>query len=240
MSSLELDKHKVRRSVRTLYNYIKKHPSEKVETVWLMVATMNQILLTKDRPVLVPIKHPIQTIGTRRCLITKDPQQTYKDLLTSQKVKGIHKVIGITKLRKDHSTKSAKKELLDHYDIFLADQRLKTILPKALGKEFYINRREPIYININGTDIQKQVLKTIHSTYMNFKKGDCYGIKIATTELTEKQAYDNIMGSIQTIVAELTGGVDNLRSLHIKTSNSTSLPLYDYVNDEEGEEEEEE
>ncbi|CAO3646768.1 unnamed protein product [Cunninghamella blakesleeana] len=231
MSSLELDKNKIRHSVRTLYSYIKKNPSEKVETVWLMVATINQILLTRNKPVLIPIRHPIQSVGTQRCLITKDPQQTYKDLLISQKVKGIHKVIGITKFRKNHSSKSAKKELMDQFDIFLADQRLKPILPKILGKEFYINRCEPMYIKINGTDIQKQVLSTIHSTYMNFKKGDCYAIKISTTEQTERQAYENIIESIKTIVAELPGGVDNLRSLHIKTSNSTSLPIYEQTND---------
>jgi ribosome biogenesis protein UTP30 len=84
-----------------------------------------------------PLKHPIQTPGTRRCLFTKESQQASKDLLISKKVKGIHKVIALSKFRKNHASKEGQRQLLDQYDIFMADQRLLDVLPHTLGKDFY-------------------------------------------------------------------------------------------------------
>jgi ribosome biogenesis protein UTP30 len=54
-------------------------------------------------------------------------------------------------------------------------------------------------------------------------------IKIAVAGQTAKQAYENIINAIDTIVANLPGGVENLRSLFIKTSDSISLPIYQYT-----------
>ncbi|KAI8331164.1 ribosomal protein L1/ribosomal biogenesis protein [Chlamydoabsidia padenii] len=225
---LDIDENLARQSVKTLYGYIKKKAISDEQIVWLTISSLNLIITPREKVAMIPLIHPTQTAGTRRCLFSKDSQQATKDLLTSQKVKGIHKVIGISKFRKQHGSKEAQQQLLDQYDVFMADQRLVKVLRQTLGKDFY-KRTTPLLINMKETDIQKQVIHSIHSTYMNFRKGDCHSIKIAIAGQTPKQAYENIINAIDTIIANLPGGVDNLRSLFIKTSDSISLPIYQYT-----------
>lgn len=111
-------------------------------------------------------------------------------------------------------------------------------------KRFIMRFREPIPIDIHKQDFQKEVLRTAKSTYMNFHTGTCYAIKIASTAQTDKIAFDNFMGSFRKIIDTIPGGEDNIRSFQIKTSDSTSLPIYeaetDYVDiDHETDQEEE-
>ncbi|KAI8093196.1 ribosomal protein L1/ribosomal biogenesis protein [Halteromyces radiatus] len=229
VTSINIDQTKARNSIKILYNHIKKNPSNEDQVVWLIITTMNTILTSREKVAMIPLKHSLQKAGTRRCLFSRDPQQKYKDLLISQKVKGIHKVISISKFKKQHGSKEGRQQLLDQYDIFLVtDKGLWDRLPRVLGKQLF-KQITPLLLNMEGTDIQKEVIRSIHSTYMNFRKGDCHSIKIALTSHTSQQAYENIMNAIDSIVAALPGGVENLRSLFIKTADSTSLPIYEYV-----------
>lgn len=91
--------------------------------------------------------------------------------------------------------------------------------------------REPIPIDIMKQDFQKEVLRTAKSTYMNFHNGTCYAIKIATIEQTDKIAYENFKSTYKKIIDTIPGGEDNIRSFQIKTSESTSLPVYDAETD---------
>ncbi|CAO3589510.1 unnamed protein product [Absidia cylindrospora] len=224
---IDIDRTKALHSVKTLYSHAKNANSDD-QVVWLTISTFNLIITPREKIAMIPLKHPIQTPGTRQCLFTKDSQQVCKDLLVSQKVKGIHKVISISKYKKQHGSKAGQQQLLDEYDVFLADRRLTNVMRQTIGKDFY-KRITPLVINLKDIDLQKQVIHTIHTTYMNFRKGDYHAIKIAITGQTVKQAYENIINAIDSIVANVPGGVDNVRSLFIKTSDSISLPIYEYL-----------
>ncbi|ORZ04896.1 ribosomal protein L1/ribosomal biogenesis protein [Absidia repens] len=224
---IDIDRTKALHSVKTLYSHTKNAASDD-QVVWLTISTFNLIITPREKIAMIPLKHPIQTPGTRRCLFTRDSQQACKDLLVSQKVKGIHKVISVSKYKKQHGSKEGQQQLLDQYDVFLADRRLTNVMRQTIGNDFY-KRITPLVINLKDTDLQKQVIHTIHTTYMNFRKGDYHAIKIAITGQTVKQAYENIINAIDSIVANVPGGVDNVRSLSIKTSDSISLPIYEYL-----------
>ena len=104
------------------------------------------------------------------CLITKDPQREYKDLLKEKNIKGVtrvrpppcpralrsttprltvdadlpwrrRQVLGLTKLRTKFKQFEAKRQLLGMYDRFLADDRIVPMLPKLLGSKFWQRRR---------------------------------------------------------------------------------------------------
>lgn len=45
----------------------------------------------------------------------------------------IAKVIGLSKLRTKHESFEAKRQLCAQYDLFLADDRILSYLPKLLG-----------------------------------------------------------------------------------------------------------
>lgn len=85
-----------------------------------------------------PVSHPI--VDPRKesiCLLTKDPQRTYKDLIADNDIKFIHRVIGIQKLRGKHKAFEARRALLKEHGLFLADDRILPLLPKLLGSKFF-------------------------------------------------------------------------------------------------------
>ena len=47
---------------------------------------------------------------------------------------GVKKVIGISKPKANYESHEAKRNLCSEYDVFLADDRILSILPKLLGK----------------------------------------------------------------------------------------------------------
>lgn len=84
---------------------------------------------------------------------------------------------------------------------------------------------------MNKPDLQKEVLRTAKSTYMNFHTGSCYAIRIATTAQDPKIALENFMSAYDKIIDVIPGTERNIRSFQIKTANSTSLPVYDAETD---------
>ena len=71
------------------------------------------------------------------CLITKDPQRHYKDLLAAKDVHFISRVVGIEKLKGKYKPFEARRQLLRENGLFLADERVVPLLPKLLGKMFF-------------------------------------------------------------------------------------------------------
>ncbi|KAI9277231.1 ribosomal protein L1/ribosomal biogenesis protein [Phascolomyces articulosus] len=242
---LQIDEAKARKAFKALYKHEKQSNNNVVEGIWLTIATKKNIDLVKSTPLSIPLRHATQTPETRRCLFTKDPQKTYKDMLISKKIKGVHKIIGISKLKKEYGSPEKRRELFSEYDAFLTDKRIAHLLPRILGKEFYKKRKEPMPVDLSKEDLQKEILRAVRSTFMHFNYGNFYAVKIATTGQSDVQAFENCMGALPHIIKGVYGGTKNIRSLQIKTSESTSLPIYDDGNanedqDNEDEDEEEE
>lgn len=93
---------------------------------------------------------------TRICLITADPQRTYKDVVASDAFPAhlkpcISRVIGISKLKAKYKSFESRRQLHAQHDIFLADDRIVTMLPEVLGKVFYKGGdKRPIPIELAG------------------------------------------------------------------------------------------
>ncbi|KAI7872924.1 ribosomal protein L1/ribosomal biogenesis protein [Spinellus fusiger] len=226
-SSLVIDETKVRKAVKALFQYERRQQPTTTKNVWLIINVYEAVDLFKSQPVRILLKHSLQTPGTQRCLITKDPSKPIKDFLTSKNIKGIHKVLGISKFKKDYSTQEAKKTLMAEYNEFLVDTRILKLMPQVLGKEVYKKRREPMPLDVRKKDMQKEVIRAVRSTCMEFCTGTCYSVKISSTHLNESQTVENVIGSLQAIVDATYGGADNIRSLMLKTAESLSLPLYE-------------
>jgi ribosome biogenesis protein UTP30 len=50
-------------------------------------------------------------------------------------------VIGLSKLRANYKQYEAKRQLKDSYDLFLADVRILPMLPRLLGKKFFLSKK---------------------------------------------------------------------------------------------------
>ncbi|KZV70387.1 ribosomal protein L1 [Peniophora sp. CONT] len=199
----------------------------KEQHIWLQVAVKKMHPEHKLKPFKIPVKYPlVDPRVTPICLITKDPQREYKDLLDSHDIKFINRVVGITKLKGKFKPYEARRMLLQENGLFLADERVVTLLPGLLGKKFFDAKKQPIPVNLTRKDLKGELERAISSTYMHQNQGTCTSIKIATLTHTPAQVLANLQTALPSIAKATKGGWENIQSLNIKTSNSTALPIW--------------
>lgn len=115
------------------------------------------------KPTKIPLPHSLHPLnpsdpaaGLSICLITTDPHKTFKESIFNPTFpdkdlqKCIKKVIGLKKLKERYKTFEARRQLFAEHDVFLADDRAVTFLPKLLGKVFYGGTtKRPIPVNLS-------------------------------------------------------------------------------------------
>lgn len=168
--------------------------------IWLQITTKKHIVEEKRlKPAKLSLPHPFKyPAATTICLITSDPQRTFKDIvfatespiafpeLQGGNVK-ITRVIGITKLKAKYHRYEAQRQLRDEYDLFLADDRIITRLPQVLGKTFYSSStKRPIPLRLEANKPRNAEGKRIPSA----KGKSGVNPTSATTESTVARARD--------------------------------------------------
>ncbi|KAF9583324.1 hypothetical protein BGW38_009750 [Lunasporangiospora selenospora] len=228
-----LDAVQTQKAANALLTHIKKKNEnsndlleDDNQIVWLIIATKKFSDASKTKPVRIPLKHSITKPDTEVCLFVKDPQREYKDLLQEKKVKSVSKVLGVTKLRNRYKPYEAKRQLCASYGLFLADARVIPVLPKLLGKTFFLKKKQPIPVDLTKSDLKKEIERAISSTYMHINQGTCSAIKIGLTSQTPGEVTENITTAISHIVEKIPRKWKNIQSIHIKTSDSVSLPIF--------------
>ncbi|KAA1476890.1 ribosomal protein L1 [Dentipellis sp. KUC8613] len=224
------------RAVDALLEHAKKaHKKEeesdllggKEQHVWLQVAVKKMAAEKKLKPHKIPIKYPlVDPRTTSVCLITKDPQREYKDLIESHGIKFINRVVGITKLKGKFKPFEARRLLLQENGLFLADERVVPLLPGLLGKAFFKAKKQPIPVCLTRKDLKGELERAISSTYMHQNQGTCTSVKVGTVSMTPAQVIANLKMALPEIVKTLKGEWDNVQSLSIKTNSSVSLPIW--------------
>ncbi len=95
----------------------------------------------RSKPYLLSLTHPLYASATI-CIISKDPQRKYKDLVAEAGLAGqIGRVISIDKLKKKFKQYQQRRELSATYDMFLCDEALLPMLPKVLGTVLIVTMR---------------------------------------------------------------------------------------------------
>lgn len=128
--------------------------------IWLIMTTKKHIVDKKRlKPNKIALPNPWLSKdkeGLRICLITADPQRKYKDLIEQANFplelgKKITRVIGMEKLKSKYKSYESRRQLFGEYDVFLADDRVVTYLPKVLGKVFYKGgSKRPVPVSLEG------------------------------------------------------------------------------------------
>ncbi|KAL6304415.1 ribosomal protein L1p/L10e family-domain-containing protein [Sparassis latifolia] len=199
----------------------------KEQNIWLVVTTKQMYPEKKLKPSKIPLAHPIIDPRTSPvCLITKDPQREYKDLLESHNIRFISRVVGITKLKGKFKPFEARRLLLKENGLFLADERVVPLLPKLLGKMFFEAKKQPIPVCLTRKDLKGELERAISSTYFHQNQGTCVSIKIGTLSQKPAHVLENLMIALPAVVKNIKGSWDNIQSFHIKTNSSASLPIW--------------
>ncbi|KAL7274687.1 proteasome-interacting protein cic1 [Rhizina undulata] len=251
-SPYQLDGEKTLKASRALLKYVagkksesdnakpnlledKEDAADAAKAIWLVLATKKYISDSKTlKPSRVPLAHPLQTTAdTTACLIVKDPQRHYKDFVAAANLSStVTKVVGISKLRAKFKTFEQRRQLRDSHDLFLADDRIITMLPKILGSVFYKKTSKiPIPVSLSGNDspsrLAGEVDKAFGATYLHLSAAASTSIRVGLTSFTPEQLAENIQKVVDTLVEKkIPGGWKAIRSLQIKTSESTTLPIW--------------
>ncbi|KAF8489626.1 ribosomal protein L1p/L10e family-domain-containing protein [Russula emetica] len=144
------------------------------ENIWLQIAVKEIHGEAKLKPHKIPIKYPLVDPRTSAiCLITKDPQREYKDLLEEAGVQFINRVVGIEKLKGKFKSFEARRALLRENALFLADERVIPLLPRLLGKIFFTAKKQPIPVCLKRKNLKGELERAIFSTYMHQNRGTC-------------------------------------------------------------------
>jgi len=225
-----------RRAVSALMEYALKQKQKreenellpgKEEGIWLQIAVKEVHPEAKLKPHRIPVKYPLVDPRTSAvCLITKDPQREYKDLLEKAGVRFINRVVGIEKLKGKFKSFEARRALLRENALFLADDRVIPLLPRLLGKIFFNAKKQPIPVCLKRKDLKGELERAISSTYMHQNRGTCTSVKFGTVSQTPAQILANLETALPAVVAAIRGGWDNVQSLSVKSTKSASLPVW--------------
>lgn len=126
---------------------------------------------------------------------------------------------------------------MKEHDLFLVDDRIVPEMPRVLGKQWLQAKKSPIPVTLRRADLKAELERAISSTYLRINKGTSYAIKIGSLDAhTPEQLRENLLAVIPHLAARLPmGGWDNVQSLHIKTTTSMALPLWNCSLADDGE-----
>lgn len=201
------------------------------DVVWMQITIKALNVNAPAKPIRVPTPHPIYAPSSSICLITADPQRTYKDLMVEQKLVQVKRVVGVTKLKGKFAPYEARRQLMNDHDLFLADDRIVPMLPKLLGKKWMSERKSPIPVKLTKTKdgrVRKEVEAALASTFYHRNKGTCASVRLGTLQhLTPEQLAENVAAALPLIVSKhVKNGWSNVQSIDIKTGTSAALPVW--------------
>ncbi|KAL9591526.1 MAG: hypothetical protein Q9179_007632, partial [Wetmoreana sp. 5 TL-2023] len=233
------------------------------EPIWLVLTTKKHIVdQHRLKPGKIPLPHPLnQSPTTTICLITSDPQRQTKDTIAhpsfpTSLAPRITKVIGISKLKARYKSFESRRQLLNEHDIFLADARIITMLPKVLGKTFYKTPKKPIPVNLepykqkdasgkriirpktNSAEpsmkpiappqqVAKEIEKTINCALVYLRPSNNISVRIGPSSFTAQQIAENVVAVVAGLTEKfIPKGWRNVRAVHIKGPNTMALPIW--------------
>ncbi|WFD00602.1 proteasome-interacting protein cic1 [Malassezia yamatoensis] len=197
-------------------------------TVWVQITIKQLNPERKVKPARISLAYPLLDESASVCLLTKDPQREYKDLLQEKKIHVVNRVVGVEKLKGKFRPFDARRALAQEHDLFLADERIVPLLPKLCGSVFYKNRKFPVPVDLTKKKrLPETIANAIASTYFLQNKGSCTSIKIGSLHRqTPEQLVENLTVALPQIISKMPGKWGNVQNIEVKTGSSAALPIW--------------
>ncbi|KFO87895.1 Ribosomal L1 domain-containing protein 1, partial [Buceros rhinoceros silvestris] len=182
-----------------------------------------------------PLPHGIRPETAEVCLFTKDEpnlsaEQTenlYRKLLIQNGIRSVSQIISYKTLKNEYKQFEAKRRLLNRFDLFLSDERIRRLLPSHLGKHFYERKKVPLSVNLKARNLAKEIHKHLQGTTLPVtNKGCCYTARIGHTGMKADEILENIIAAADVIAKKLPKKWKNVKILHLKTLKSVALPIF--------------
>lgn len=195
------------------------------------------------RPVRIPLKHSIysKNHNTRVLLILTNEMydsrgKELKNALPNVTITSYHKVTH------NYPEFSNKRDLLKSYDLFFCDQRVYSLLKKALGRGFYDRKKYPYPISLSclesstsfAPDLEAKLASSITNvTFFYQGNGPEYSIKFARLlGMSASQVCENAQAAFRGLIEALMERglkLSDVRRVVVKGDKSDSFPLYSHL-----------
>lgn len=206
------------------------------------------------KPVRIDIPHPLVKVAAaaaadgdameeddnlesvEACIIVKEESKPWVQELIARfpgQLGCIKKVLGLQSLRTKHKSFTQRRELLERFDVFFADDRILPMLTKALGGKFFDKKKQPIPVKLTRKEaLPFAIQKCLSSTFMYLSAGTCVTIKAGNTGMPPAKLLANIQSICSVAPTKVPRKWSNVRSISIKTSSSVALPIYNKTPEE--------
>ncbi|KAI3801198.1 hypothetical protein L1987_29302 [Smallanthus sonchifolius] len=238
----------IRKAVTSLLKWKKKQISDQKPPISGDVDDFIYLLLTLKKiphkdftksPKKITFPHSLSTSpeSCRSCLIIDDRPKPNSQKLTfdfvDQKIKSlgipISKILKLSKLKSDYRSFESKVELLNSFDVFLADRRIINMLPEILGKVFYKKKKKipvPVDLRRDG-DWKEEIEMGFCCSLLWLSKGTCSVVKVGKFEgMKVEEIVDNVVAAVGGVVQVVPKKWAGVKSFHLKFFDSLALPIY--------------
>ena len=242
---------------KDLFQASSTSPDDNPEPIWLVLTTKKHIVDKKRlKPGKITVPHAIIKPDTSICLITADPQRTYKDVIADpsfpDNLRSRIRVLGVGKIKQRYKSFESKRQLLAEYDTFLADDRIVVLLLSLLGKIVFDSSKRPIPVNLQGSISQKpareerkprtkdssprvakpqavakEVEKALRSARVHLSPSVTTSIHVGYSNFESENLQQNIEAVVDGMQQKfIPSGWRNIRSIHIKGPSTAAMPIW--------------
>jgi ribosome biogenesis protein UTP30 len=206
-------------------------------SIWLSLTTKQHIVdRNRLKPSKITVPHSLNTAPDLNiCIISADPQRALKNAVADDSFPAdlssrITRIIGLTKLKSRYKSFEQRRALRDEHDIFLADDRIVSRLPDALGKVFYKSTtKRPIPIRISEQDkvdgkrvkkpkdtkksaeaklaavatpavVAREIARSLNAIPVTLKPGVNLAVRAGLGSFTAEQLVDNVTALVAGII----------------------------------------
>ena len=208
LTMMRVDNSLVARAVDALLKYHKKTTDDKLSLLGNDQPIQVQFTLLRtpekstSKPIRVLVPHPLFKLADKEdgndrveepeiCLIVKEESKPWcLEMIEKfpEHMGCVKKVLGLQSLRKKHSQYQQRRELLHKYNVFMADDSILPMVGKAIGKEFFKAKKQPIPISLSRKEaLPFAIQKGLSATYMTISKGNCIMIKYVSFDVCVRQ-----------------------------------------------------
>lgn len=196
-----------------------------VKNLWLIITLNHMPEKQRIKPIRITVPHSLNQ-APNVCIIVKDSAKKELKASFAQIAGTSATVLSLAKLRSNYKSFEQKRLLCQSYDIFLADSAIIPMLPKLLGKTFFAKKKHPLPIDLGKKDLKSEYESCLKSTHLHLNKGVTIALKVGTMEMKTKHVVENLVAGITGAVKHIKDGWNGIQALHVKTDDSTSLPVY--------------
>uniref|UniRef100_A0A250YIT8 Ribosomal L1 domain-containing protein 1 n=1 Tax=Castor canadensis TaxID=51338 RepID=A0A250YIT8_CASCN len=233
-----LDENQVRKAVEALLAHCRSRKSNNAlllnekENLFLMVVLWK--IPEKELRIKLSLPHSTLSDLAEICLFTKDElksseetERFYRKLLKKHGIKTISRIIPFQALKTEYKAYEAKLRLLGSFDFFLADERIRRLLPSHIGRHFYQRKKVPVPVNLLAKNLSKEISSCLGGTVLNISKsGSCSSIRIGHTGMQIQDITENIIAVAENLARKLPEKWQSVKLLFVKTEKSVSLPIF--------------